>query len=191
MAAAPLRDSYESLQRRAEEAVGRGDFDEAIELHRRLVSRLARLSEAVLRRRPELHDMHRVARVQLAGMLRHQVRYAEALEVTEALVKTHPEDADIWERECAVLTVAKGDVSAAFRFGDVFKFVRDNLSTYLIVLVLTWVAGFVGWLGVLICGIGWLVTAPYASMVTSYLYGQAYLEAGGRTTQSVVEAEFA
>jgi hypothetical protein len=87
--------------------------------------------------------------------------------------------------------VVDGELSAAFRFGDVFNFVRDNFATYLIVLVLTWVAGFVGGLGVLICGVGWLVTAPYASMVVSYLYGQAYLEAGGQTAQPVLEEEFA
>jgi tetratricopeptide (TPR) repeat protein len=110
--AAPLRDSYESLQRQAEGALGRGDVNEAVELYRRLSSRLARLSDVVLRRRPELRDLHREARVRLAGILRQEARYAEALEVTEVLLETHPEDLSLWERECAVLQVAKGDVEA-------------------------------------------------------------------------------
>jgi hypothetical protein len=78
--------------------------------------------------------------------------------------------------------VAKGELSAAFRFGEVFAFVRDNIKTYLITFLMTWVASFVGGLGaILICG--WLVTAPYGWMVTGHLYGQAYLEAAAKTPQ--------
>jgi hypothetical protein len=72
--------------------------------------------------------------------------------------------------------VANDDLSAAFRFGDVFAFVRDNVATYLITFIMSWVANLIGSLGSLVCGIGWLVTAPYALMVTGHLYGQAYVE---------------
>jgi hypothetical protein len=76
--------------------------------------------------------------------------------------------------------VADGELSAAFRFGQVFAFVRDNLKTYLITFLMSWVASFVGGLGSIVCGIGVLVTAPYGWMVTGHLYGQAYLEASGQ-----------
>lgn len=71
--------------------------------------------------------------------------------------------------------VAEGEVSAAFRFGDVFGFVRDNFGTYVVVAVISWIAGIIGGLGLLLCGVGFLVTAPYAGWVTSHLTGQAYL----------------
>jgi hypothetical protein len=87
--------------------------------------------------------------------------------------------------------VAKDDLGAAFQFGDVFNLVRDNFATYLLVAIMTWVAGFIGGLGVIICGLGWLVTAPYASFVTSYLYGQGYLEATGPVVQPILEEEIA
>jgi len=78
-----------------------------------------------------------------------------------------------------------GKLSSAFRFGDVLNLVRNHIKEYLIVLVMSWVASLVGGLGLLVCGVGWLVTAPYSTWVTNHLYGQAYLAA---TTQPVVPA---
>lgn len=85
---------------------------------------------------------------------------------------------------------AADELSAAFRFGEVFAFVRDNLKTYLITFLMSWVASFVGGLGSLVCGVGLLVTSPYGWMVTGHLYGQAYLEAAGQAPQPEFE-EFA
>jgi hypothetical protein len=76
--------------------------------------------------------------------------------------------------------VAEGEVSAAFRFGDVFNLVRNNFGTYVIVLVIGWVAAIIGGLGLLACGLGFLVTAPYAGWITAHLRGQAYLVAQGQ-----------
>jgi hypothetical protein len=86
----------------------------------------------------------------------------------------------------------EGDMAAAFRFSEVFGFVRDHIGTYLITFLMSWVAQFVGNLGSLVCGIGWLVTMPYAVMVTGHLYGQAYVEAKGEAAMAlapVVEEE--
>lgn len=79
--------------------------------------------------------------------------------------------------------VAEDELAAAFRFGDIFAFVRDNLKTYVITFLMSWVANFVGGLGSIICGVGVLVTSPYGYMVTAHLYGQAYLEASSQTPQ--------
>lgn len=85
--------------------------------------------------------------------------------------------------------VAADDLSAAFRFGEVLGFVRDHLATYLITFLMSWVANFIGQLGSIVCGIGWLVTVPYAWMVTGHLYGQAYMEASGQLPQPAIEEE--
>lgn len=74
---------------------------------------------------------------------------------------------------------AEDDLSAAFRFGEVFGLVGNNLSTYLVTFIMSWVASLVGNAGSVVCGIGWFVTAPYGWMVTGHLYGQAYMEAKG------------
>jgi len=90
----------------------------------------------------------------------------------------------------AIAIYAKeSNLGAAFRFGDVVALVRDHFTTYLITAVMVWVAGFIGGLGFLLCGIGWLFTGPYSTFVTSHLYGQAYVEAAGLAPQAVVEAE--
>lgn len=87
--------------------------------------------------------------------------------------------------------VVDGELSSAFRFGDVFAFVRDNFQTYLLVLVIGWVASIIGGLGLIVCGVGVLVTAPYAGWITSHLTGQAYLEGKGRALQPALEEEIA
>ena len=71
---------------------------------------------------------------------------------------------------------AGDDLAAAFRFGDVFSFVGDNLGTYIVTFLMSWVASFVGGLGSLVCGVGWFLTFPYSYMVIGHLYGQAYVE---------------
>jgi hypothetical protein len=72
---------------------------------------------------------------------------------------------------------AEDDMAAAFRFGDVFGLVRDNLATYLVTFLMSWVANFVGNLGSVVCGVLWALTYPYGLMVVGHLYGQAYVEA--------------
>ncbi len=83
--------------------------------------------------------------------------------------------------------VANDDLGAAFRFGDVFNFVRDNFSNYLIVLVMSWVALIIGSLGFLFLFLPGLVTWPYAGWVMSHLYGDAYLDGIGRASQPILE----
>ncbi len=87
----PLRDSYEQVLNRARIAFRSGNLEEAIALYRRLVEKLGRLSESVLARRPELRDMHRESRLELATILRFEGRYAEAIEVIEVLLESHPD----------------------------------------------------------------------------------------------------
>ncbi len=69
---------------------------------------------------------------------------------------------------------ATGEFGAAFQFGEVFSMVRHNIGTYVIVLVMTFVAGLVASLGIIACFIGVLVTGFYAQLIIAYLYGSAY-----------------
>jgi hypothetical protein len=80
-----------------------------------------------------------------------------------------------------------GDLASAFRFGEVLALVRRNLSTYLVTVLMSWVALIVGGLGKLACGVGWLATFPYAQMVIGHLYGQAYLVARGQAAAAGTE----
>ncbi|HIP95815.1 MAG TPA: DUF4013 domain-containing protein [Anaerolineae bacterium] len=66
------------------------------------------------------------------------------------------------------------ELGAAFRFGEIFSLVKDNIGTYLLVLVINLLAGVITNLGVLACGVGVLFTMFYAMLVNAYAYGQAY-----------------
>ena len=85
--------------------------------------------------------------------------------------------------------VDQDDLAAAFRFGEVIAFVRDNLPTYLVTLVMSWVAQIIGGLGSLLCGIGLLATVPYSYMAIGHLYGQAYVEGQGRMAMAAPAVE--
>jgi hypothetical protein len=89
------------------------------------------------------------------------------------------------------LFAKEDDLGAAFRFSEIWALLRDNFTTYLVTVLMAWVASFIGGLGFLVCGIGWLVTGPWASFVTSHLYGQALVEATGQAAQAAVEEELA
>lgn len=85
--------------------------------------------------------------------------------------------------------VKEGDLAAAFRFGEIWSFVRGNLNTYLVTAIMIWAVGLMAGLGFLVCLIGWLVAIPYAEFVTGYLYGQAFLESSGQKPQVAAEAD--
>lgn len=82
--------------------------------------------------------------------------------------------------------VANDDLAAAFRFGDIVRFVRKNLTTYILTAIMSWVAGLIGGLGTWLCLVGWLATYPYSIMVTGHLYGQAYVEASGQAAAAPI-----
>lgn len=73
---------------------------------------------------------------------------------------------------------AEGEFGAAFRFGKVFKLVRNNVGPYVIVLLGSLLSGLVASLGTIACVIGVLFTSAYALLVNGHLTGQAYLKAG-------------
>lgn len=67
-------------------------------------------------------------------------------------------------------------IGAGLAFGEIFKMVKNNLVTYLLILVGTLAASFIASLGSIACGIGLLVTVPYSFAIMGHLYGQGYLE---------------
>lgn len=70
-------------------------------------------------------------------------------------------------------------ISAGLKFGEIFKMVKDNIVTYLLILVGTLAASFISSLGSIACGIGIFLTVPYSFAIMGHFYGQGYLEAKG------------
>lgn len=65
-----------------------------------------------------------------------------------------------------------------FRFGELFRFIGDNLANYVVALLLSLVAGLVAGLGVIVCVIGLFFTQFWSTLVTSHLFGQVAAESG-------------
>ena len=74
-----------------------------------------------------------------------------------------------------------GELGAAFRFGQVFALVRNNIGGWLIALVLTWLAGLIAGFGLILCLVGVLFTAFWANLVMMYLWGDVYREASAKS----------
>lgn len=129
---APLADSYEGLHTRARNLWMAGELAGAVSLYRRLVEKLHSLGDRILERRPELRDLHRTARLELVGLLYREGRYAEAIEIAQVLLETHPEDALLWRRDLARLRVAKGEVEAGLaELRSLATEAPDEMNTWL------------------------------------------------------------
>lgn len=73
--------------------------------------------------------------------------------------------------------VNEEEISAGFRLGEIFAMIKKVPVAFLLVLVGTIIASFIGGLGVIACIIGLLITIPYSTLIMSHFYGQVYLEA--------------
>lgn len=62
--------------------------------------------------------------------------------------------------------------SSAFQFGEIFSFISSNIGDYIIVVLLSWVAGLVALFGLVLCVIGVVFTGFWTVLVTANLYGQ-------------------
>ncbi len=105
----PLPDSYEGILNRARAAFRANDVESALGLYSRLVEKLGSLNDGILARRPELGDLHLQASLELVELLRFELRYAEAIDVLENLIESHPEETLSWRREIAILRNTKGE----------------------------------------------------------------------------------
>ena len=70
----------------------------------------------------------------------------------------------------------EGDFGSMFRFGDLFRFIRDNFSSYIVAVLLTFVAQFVASFGTILCVIGVVFTSCWAILVSVHLLGQVKAE---------------
>lgn len=73
----------------------------------------------------------------------------------------------------ALIRYAQYDtLGSAFQFGEIFSFISSNIGDYVIVILLALVAGMIGTLGFILCGIGLFFTTFWSILVKANLYGQ-------------------
>ena len=66
------------------------------------------------------------------------------------------------------------DFGATFNIGEAWAVIRADLGSYVLILIVAWVASLVASLGVIACVIGVFVTSFWAMLVQGHLYGQYY-----------------
>jgi len=82
-----------------------------------------------------------------------------------------------------------GDLGKALNPATAFKLVRANLGTYIVVWLITSIAGGVlAFVGILLCVIGLFVAAAYHALVYGHLVGQAYQQSEGALTTPAVQS---
>jgi hypothetical protein len=69
--------------------------------------------------------------------------------------------------------VVTDQLSEAFKFGEVFASLRQNLGTFAMLIAVAFLAGLVASLGLIACGVGILFTSFYAYLVIGHAFGQA------------------
>ena len=69
---------------------------------------------------------------------------------------------------------ATGDFTAAFNFREIFTFIQDNVSNYVIAVILAWALGIVAGFGLVFFCVGVLFTSFWASLVKAHLFGELY-----------------
>ncbi|MBK9943882.1 MAG: DUF4013 domain-containing protein [Kouleothrix sp.] len=77
--------------------------------------------------------------------------------------------------------VATNNLSQALKVGEVIGLVRKSLGTWLILLVVSILAGLVGGLGAIACGVGALFTSFYGQCVIGHALGQTAVQQGMAT----------
>jgi hypothetical protein len=68
--------------------------------------------------------------------------------------------------------------SDAFKLGEIWELLKNNIGPAFIVTVISGLAGFIALLaGSLLCGVGLIVTMFYAQLIIAFLYGSLYRQA--------------
>lgn len=104
--------SYEELFERATRLMDAPDVPGAVAIFERLYSRLNKLSDVVLRRRPELSDLRLTVSDILAAIYRRYGKYDEALAIYQQLLETSSDEQDHveWQHAIANLKIEMGNV---------------------------------------------------------------------------------
>ncbi len=72
----------------------------------------------------------------------------------------------------------EGEFVSLFRFSEIFALIGDNLSNYIVALLLIIAASLVaGLVGFIACGVGLIFTSFWATLVSAHLLGQVQAEA--------------
>lgn len=79
-----------------------------------------------------------------------------------------------WMPAALLFAMVEQRFGAAFEFGRIYHFIKDNFANYLIALVIHLIAGFASQLGMILFCIGIVLTAFWSMIVSNYAFAYAY-----------------
>lgn len=72
----------------------------------------------------------------------------------------------------AISYATSGQFAGAFAWGWMYRLIRDNLGSYLVAVVMSWIAGIIASVGIFACFIGIIFTNFWSYVVYAHLFGQ-------------------
>ena len=67
------------------------------------------------------------------------------------------------------------EIKGCLNFSDAYNTIKNNLSAFIIVALLTIVSSIIGFAGIILCFIGLIFTYPYSLAINGYLMGNLWL----------------
>ncbi len=107
-----LENSYEDLYRQAQQHLGEQNFEAALEIFQRISSRLGKMSEKALERRPNLRDLRLFSLDFSAQILSLHGDLAGAINQYEQLLELGADNAPRYRQALAQLKIDQGEVEA-------------------------------------------------------------------------------
>ncbi len=75
--------------------------------------------------------------------------------------------------------MSQNQLSVFWDFGGNFQLVSKNLTNYIIVLLISWVASFIAGFGIILCVVGVYLTMFWSQLVTAHIFGQFWRASQG------------
>ncbi len=88
----------------------------------------------------------------------------------------------LWMPAAIIRYAREEQFGAFFQFSEIWALISNNLGTYGMAILVSIIAGIVGGLGTIACGIGVIFTTFYGNMVSMHAYGQVAAVTGPPTT---------
>lgn len=95
----------------------------------------------------------------------------------------------LWLPAAMLKYAMEGEFGSFFKFDEIWQFIRDNLTNYIVAILLVIAALIVASVvGGVACGIGVFITSFWATLVAAHLFGQLQAESASPGGISDIEA---
>jgi hypothetical protein len=80
-----------------------------------------------------------------------------------------------WLPAALLFAIVREDFGAAFRFAEIWAFIRANALNYVLAIIVVLVARFLGGFGIILCFIGVIFTLFWSALVSAYAMAELWM----------------